>query len=141
MIFKDLHQPNFYNFRSFGPGLGLLVMLILLLITLIFLKVKTPTLPNDSKEQETFQRILFGAIVSSIVFVVVFIIFLVFISSSDFTIYFTLEFLSNFGFKVCFPIYVIRQTPNLNQYVYDLWLKFKAKFTVISPSNVIDVIV
>ena len=134
-----MHQPNVYHFRSFGPGLGILVMFILLLITLTILKVKSPTLSKASDEQENFQPSLLFPLIVSILSIISLTLYLIFESSLYLTFFFgTSEFLFRFGLKVCYPIYLIRQAPNLNQYVYSLILKFKAKFL---PSNVIDVIV
>ena len=124
----------------------MLIMLVILLSTFIYLKIKTPSLPEDNSQDQNSTKIWLGIAVFAMA--IIHLGFYILFQSPLALTLFSQSF-HHWIIKVGFLIYFIYKTPNLCNYVKNYFQQnvthpineFELSTMFQPPNNQIDVIV
>ena len=124
----------------------MLIMLVILLSTFIYLKIKTPSLPEDNSQDQNSTKIWLGIAVFTMA-IIHLGFYLVFESPLALSLLY--QSFHHWIIKVGFLIYFIYKTPNLCNYVKNYFQQnvthlineFELSTMFQPPNNQIDVIV
>ena len=144
-----------YIFSSFGPGLGMILMVVILLITCIGLRVKILKLPNNNPQDQKSMRTGIWLGIALFTIATIFLGCYLFLHSSSLALILFTQFIFHGIIKLGFLAYFIYKTPNLYNFVMnsfrlnlvnpvnDLGTKFTSSFAsfTLTVSNRIDVVV
>ena len=119
-----------YIFSSFGPGLGMILMVVILLITCIGLRVKILKLPNNNPQDQKSMRTGIWLGIALFTLTLIYLVYYLKNYASSLALTLITQSLFHGIVKVGFLAYFIYKTPNLCNFVMNSF-----RHNLVTPIN------